>query len=422
MNERLLQFIWQFQYFNKAELLSFEGENIQVIHPGILNKNQGPDFTDARIRIGNTLLAGNIELHIKTSDWEKHGHQQDPLYQNIILHVVWEHDRSFDSKIPVLELQSRVSTLLLERYRLWMEQLNLVPCSGQLKELKPLVWKSWKERLLVERLDRKTAEIKEYLCENNQHWEESFWWLLAKHFGSKTNARAFEALAKTLPLKILARHKNNIVQLEALLLGQAGLLNKKFHEAYPKMLKAEYRFLQKKYRLTPCFEPVYFLRMRPVNFPTIRLAQLAMLIHQSSHLFSLIKEVDELNILKARFDITANDYWHYHYVFDEVSSFQPKHLGRQMSDSIVINVIGPALFAWGRMMKQEEFVTKAFRWLEQIDAEQNSITKKYTELGIENRCAFDSQALVELKNSYCDQKRCLDCAVGVSLLKILPAN
>jgi len=419
MTERLLQFIWQFQYFNKSELATTNGEKVQIIFPGKFNTNQGPDFSDAKIKIGNTMWAGSIELHLKTSDWEKHNHENDKNYKNVILHVVLENDdNKTEGVVPLVELRTRISKLLLQRYEELMNSSSFIPCEKIIHTVRDITWKSWKERLLAERLMRKAEAVDNYLQQNNYHWEETFWWLLARNFGMKVNADAFEAMARSVSINILAKHKQQIHQLESLLLGQAGLLNgKKFTEDHPKLLQKEYSFLQNKYNLKPIHLPVHFLRMRPENFPTIRLAQLAMLIHTSAHLFSKIKEENSVTEIKKWFDITANDYWHYHYRFDEASSFKKKRLGDAMIDNIIINTVCPVLFAYGNYHDENKYKDKALKWLEQTLAEANSITKGFLKLNIENKNAYDSQALIELKNEYCSKKRCLECGVGYAILK-----
>lgn len=416
ISERLLQFIWQFQYYNKGELLSSGGEAIQVIFPGQLNSNQGPDFSNAKIKVGKTTWAGTIELHIKTTDWEKHNHQTDKNYNNVILHVVWEND-GMKNDIPVLELQHRVSKILLQRYEELMNSSSFIPCEKMIHTLRDITWKSWKDRLLAERLLRKAAIVETYLQQNNYHWEETFWWLLARNFGMKVNADAFEAIARSLPVNTLAKNKNLVQQLEALLLGQGGLLKGKFSESYPVLLQKEYNFFKNKYSLNPISNPVFFLRMRPGNFPTVRLAQLAMLIHGSAHLFSKIKEAGSVKEVKEWFAVTANDYWHYHYKFDEESPYRKKKLGAAMIDNIIINTVCPVLFAYGHYHNEQKYKGRALNWLEQIAAEKNNITRGFQQLGIENANAFDSQALIELKNEYCNKKRCLECAVGNMILK-----
>ena len=417
MTERLLQFIWQFQHYNKQELYLSPAEPLQIIYPGTYNINQGPDFIHARIKINQTQLAGSIELHVRTSDWLKHKHDEDQNYRNIILHVVWENDLDGFSAVPILSLQNRVPRSLLQQYEQWMKQPAFIPCNHQVIEVSELIWNGWKDRLLAERLMRKSSTIQQYLRQNNHHWEETFWWLLARHFGTHVNASAFEAMARTVPIQILAKNRSRIHQLEALLMGQAGLLNKEFAEDYPSLLQSEYKYLQKKYNLRHNSEAVFFLRMRPGNFPTIRLAQLAMLIHRSSRLFTEIKETTELKIVKKMLDVTANDYWHYHYILDEASSFKPKRVGAQMINSLIINSIGPLLYTYGLVMNDSTCKNKAVRWLEETAPEKNKLTDGFTRLGVSFQNACDTQALIELKTLYCDVRRCLDCSIGNALLK-----
>jgi len=416
VTERLLQFIWQFQYFNKSELATSSGEPVQIMFAGQYNTNQGPDFSEAKIKIGNTIWAGNVELHFKTSDWQKHHHQNDDNYRNVILHVVWENDSTGKNGVPILELKEKVSKILLLRYESLMNAAGFIPCENSIQQVQGITWQGWKDRLLAERLTRKCEAVHCYLEQSNYHWEETFWWLLARNFGLAVNADAFEAIAKSIPLNILSKHKNQIHQLEALLLGQAGLLDEDFIEDYPNMLRKEFYFYNKKYKLSPSNARVFFLRMRPVNFPTIRLAQLAALVQQSAHLFSRIKEATSVVDVKKWFDVTANDYWHYHYRFDEISSFRKKKLGAGMIDNIIINTVAPMLFAYGSYYREERQKQKAVKWLEETFPESNAITNSFRALGIETLNAFDSQALIELRNEYCSKKRCLDCAIGNAIL------
>ena len=415
--EKLLQFIWQFGYFNSSNLSTTEGEALSIIFAGTLNKNGGPDFTDAKIKIGETTFFGNIELHLKTSDWEKHQHQSDTQYRNVILHVVFQHDKELHNQIPVVELESRISTLLLERYFALMNAETFIPCNASIAAVNTLTWTSWKERLLVERLTRKAEYILTLLQQSNHHWEEVLWWMLARNFGNKVNSDAFEAIAQSLPITVLAKHKASVQQIEALLFGQAGLLEEGFEEDYPKLLQREYQYLRKKLSLQPVSIPLQFLRMRPVAFPTIRLAQLAVLVQQSVHLFSQIKEAKEIEDIYSLFRITANDYWHYHYTFQQSSSYKEKSLGRDTIENIIINTVIPVLFAYGLHHREEGYKDKALRWLESVTAEKNNITQGFRQISISARTAFDSQALLELKNEYCTPKKCLYCAVGNYLLK-----
>lgn len=419
MTERLLQFIWQFQYFNTSDLRTEQGEGLGIIYPGIYNTNQGPDFLAAKLLLDNTIWAGNIELHLNTSDWQKHGHQGDEMYRNVILHVVWENDRQPNALycLPTLELQPRVSGLLLDKFRSIMTKSTFIPCENNIKDIAPLVLEGWKERLLIERLQRRYDHVRQLLTENNHNWEETLWWMLARNFGIKVNAEAFEEIARSVPIRILGRHKHQIHQLEALLLGQGGLLQTEFKEAYPAMLQKEYRFLQKKYKLVPVKQPLLFLRMRPPNFPSVRLAQLAMLLHCSGHLFSRIKEMTLLKEVVKMFQVTANDYWHYHYRLGVPAQFKPKSLGSEMVYNIIINAIIPVLYSYGTYHSIEGLVERSLQWMREIPGERNVVAAEWKKTGLKTEHACDSQALLELKSMYCDKKRCLDCAIGNIILK-----
>jgi Protein of unknown function (DUF2851) len=415
MNERLLQFIWQHQYFNKEQLQTNTGETVQVIFQGSYNTNQGPDFLNARISIGNIQLAGTVELHLRTRDWQAHGHTGDEHYNNVILHVVWEHDGTDDE--IVLELKGRVANSLLNRYTELMQQQEQIPCKHFLNSISDLVWISWKERLMAERMQQKTNHIYLLLQQTNRHWEEVFWRMLSRNFGTPLNSDALEAVAQSIPVSILAKHKNQIHQLEALLLGQAGLLESDFEDAYAVMLQKEYRYLKKKHGLQLIHQPLHFLRMRPSNFPTVRLAQLAMLVHQSSHLFSKLMEAESLNDIKKMFNVTANDFWHTHYTLHEASAFKKKNLGVTMVENILINTIVPMLFVYAAEHDAPQIQQKAINWLQQLSKENNRITRLWEDAEAPHTNAFDSQALLYLKKQYCDVKRCLNCAVGNSILK-----
>ena len=418
ITERLLQYIWQFQYFNKRSLQTTSGEEVQILFPGTFNTNQGPDFLDARLQLGATMWAGHVELHLSTSLWFQHRHHLDKNYTGVVLHVVWQHDmQELPGNIPVLALQDRVSKILLEQYAVWMNGQVTIPCGEQLTRVKRIVWLTWKERLLIERLQRKSEQVFAFLQQNNQHWEETFWWMVARNFGIKVNADAFQQIAHSISINILARHKTQLQQIESLLLGQAGLLTEDLQDKYSTMLRKEYHFLRHKYSIQPIHHTVQFLRMRPGNFPTVRLAQLAMLIHQSEHLFSKIKETTSIVDLKAMLNVTAGDHWHYHYTLENESGYKPKKLGEAMTENIIINTIAPVIFAYGHLHKDDILKDRALRWLETLSPENNSITQSFRQLGCQNLTAFDSQSLIELKNNYCNEKRCLDCAVGNAILK-----
>lgn len=421
MNEKLLQFIWQFQYFRQQGCETTEGDPLSIEKPGRLNKHQGPDFSEAIVRIGTTVWVGNIELHIRSSDWDKHRHGYDTRYANIILHVVWEDDQPvldrLGNRVATLVLQSRVAGILLSRYRLMMEAVQVVPCNRFLPVLEPLAWTGWKERLAAERLMRKSARVLDLLAESGNHWDAVCWRVLAEAFGGKVNNVLFGLVAQSIPVNLLYKHRNQIHQLEALLLGQANLLQGRYTESYPLMLQKEYRFLRKKYMLSAVHKQPAFLRMRPAAFPTLRLAQLAMLLYQTEHLFAKLKNTDTAEAVLDVCMVRANDYWNIHYRFDEVSASQHRQLGRQMAESILINGVIPLLFAYGLHANEQSYKDKAIHWLSDLSGEQNRITGLWKARGITNQSALDSQALIELTNQYCMLKRCLDCAVGNKILK-----
>lgn len=416
MNERLLQYIWQFSFYNSANLETCCGRRVQVIRPGTWNHDQGPDFLEARISIDGQVWIGSVEIHIRSSDWFRHGHEKDPKYNNVILHVVWQHDAGTSLPFPSLELQHRIPRMMLERYTSLMTSTQKLPCHHLLHMPGEITLLAWKERLVAERLEARSGRVKELLENTNYHWEEVFWRLIARSFGNGVNSDAFEQVATWIPLKILVKHRHQLVQVEALLLGQAGLLDREFTDKYPRMLRREYQFLSKKYGLPKHHYPLNYLRMRPANFPAVRLAQLAALICKSHSLFAHIREARNLCEVKEMFAVQANDYWSYHYRPDEESAFKIKHAGAQLIHNIISNTVAVMLHAYGRQ-HDEALSRKAIEWLGLMPPEKNRITSIYEGTSLHNATAFDSQALMHLKQFYCDQKRCLECAVGNALLR-----
>lgn len=418
ISERLFQFIWQFQYFNRGELVTTEGDSLDIITQGVLNHDQGPDFLGGQIRIGNTVLIGNIELHLKSSDWLRHRHGEDPNYNNVVLHVVWESDQEIqDLKVPTLELRNRIPLQLVNKYEFLMQHPGFIPCESSAASIPSLIIRSCLDRMAAERLELKARKIGSMLESQKWHWEEIFWRQVARSFGLRVNCDAFEALAESLPISILTKHKQQLIQLEALLLGQAGLLQKKFSDKYPQMLKKEYQFLARKLHLKKISVPIHFLRMHPGNFPTIRLSQLAALIHGSRNLFSEIREMKTIIDARQLFEVYANDYWNEHYIPDQPSPFKRKKTGASFIDSLLLNAVIPMMFAYAEFNKQPVLKEKSIDWMLKIAPELNRITRGFTSLGFLNENARDSQALIHLKKHYCDQKKCLECMIGKSILK-----
>lgn len=422
MKEDLLHYVWRFQRFDLHNLQTTEGESIQVQQTGEHNHNAGPDFLNARIKIGSTIWAGNVEMHLNSSDWIKHQHQTDKAYENVILHVVLEEDeiihRQNGSRIPCLLLKKRIPTKLSKIYQKLLHNEFWIPCQHHFYEVGDMTKVLWLDRLLVERLESKIIVIENLLKENTNNWETTFYQVLARNFGVKVNAEPFERLAKSLPLPILGKHKSNLFQIEALLFGQSGLLQDDFEDDYPKRLQKEFNFLQKKYQLTPLQKSNWrFLRMRPANFPTIRIAQFAQLVFQSVHLFSKVLAVKNVKEIENMFELKLSNYWQTHYVFDKLSVKRNKSLGKNAIHLFVINTIAPFLFLYGRSRDNDDYKDIAFRLLEELKPENNSIITKWKELGMEPDSAYQTQALLQLKNVYCDRKRCLECGIGNSILK-----
>jgi Protein of unknown function (DUF2851) len=418
VTEQLLQFIWQFRYFNQQGLQLQTGEFLFIDFPGIQNPNQGPDFLDARINIGKTTWIGSVELHLRASGWNRHAHEHDVNYTNVILHVVWENDHAEQIRnIPVLELQPLVAGSLLHQYAGWMNDRAFIPCRNTLHHFGEERWSEWKGRLLQERLERKAASLHPYLLQNNYHWEETLWWLLARNFGMKVNGPAFETVAKSIPISVLGRYRDQPHRLEALLFGQAGMLDGNWTDPYPNLLSKEYKFLKKKFGLPTLFERVHFLRMRPENFPTIRLSQLAVALYRIPHFFSYARESDGVSRILETLMVNTGDYWNDHYLFDKPAGYKQKTLGKQMAANIVINTIIPVLFHYGKMDRNRLLMEKCLAWMRALEPENNGIIRQWERLRVRSGDAADTQALLELKTSYCDKKRCLECAVGRALLR-----
>lgn len=419
ISEKLLQFIWRLQYFNAKDLKTVGGNAIQLLYRGDYNTNQGPDFLNAKIKIDDVVFAGSVELHVTSKDWHLHKHDGDANYANVVLHVVWQHNTPGETlaNYPVLALQPYVSGVMLQHYADIMHSGHSIACANSIHLLSALTINNWKDRLLLERLQQKTDAILQLHAKNNGSWEETFWQKLARNFGVKVNGEAFEEMAIHTPTAILAKNKLSQIRIEALLLGQAGLLADNSSDDYALMLQKEYKFLLQKYPIQPSPIKAQFLRMRPFAFPTIRLSQLAALIFSSSKLFSKVLECKNYKDVMQLFNTKANDYWHYHYKLgDEPSVYKEKWLGEEFLQNIVINTIAPTLFAYGLFKNDEQYKQRAVLWLESIPAEVNSITKDFRQIEVKSKTAADSQALIQLKNNYCVAKKCLDCAIGATIL------
>lgn len=422
-SEDFLHYVWQFRSFDNSDLKTADGESLKIMHQGFLNKNAGPDFNNSKIRIGDTVWAGNIEIHINSSDWLKHNHQNDLAYENVILHVVYENDiavqRIDGSVLPVLELKNRIANDLIEKYKTLFLTLIDFPCIAQIKTVGKLIIDSFLSRTLIERFEQKTHAVMETLSESNGNWDETFYRSMARNFGFKVNALPFELFAKTVPQQIYGKHKDNPLQIEALVFGSAGFLNDRFEEEYPAVLKKEFQFLQKKYNIK-CIEVSMwkFMRMRPQNFPTLRLAQFSALIVKAHHLFSKVMEISSVAELRGLFEnLPINDYWKTHYHFKKATKGVNTQIGKTSVDNILLNTVALFLFAYGKHTGTQFYVSRAIKLLETLPPEQNAITDKFSQAGVIIDNAFASQGILQLKKHYCDQKKCLSCGIGIKILK-----
>lgn len=420
MREDFLHFIWKHKLFQSDSLFTDEGESVQILNPGRHNTNAGPDFFDARLRIGDTLWAGNIEIHQRASDWNKHGHQNDPVYRNTILHVVSVSDiqvfNDLGSCVPVVVI--RWPKWIEDNYEMLIKSQDWIGCASLLYQVDPFRIKFFLNGIVIERLKQKIEAINKVLNETKDDWGETFYCMLARNFGLKENALPFEMVARSLPQSVLARHHDSLFQIEALLFGQAGLLGEElFGDEYYLELRNEYRFLALKYGLKPIEGHLWkFMRMHPGNFPTIRLAQFAMLIHHSKGLFSAVIEANNLVDLQQLFMVKASDYWDNHYSFNKPSVNRKKVFGDQIFSLIVINVVVPFYFLYGESQNKLFLKDRALDILEEMPAENNSAISRWAGAGIVAANALESQALLQLQRNYCEPRKCLDCTIGHKII------
>ena len=421
MTEEFLHYIWQYRLYSPNLVLQ-TGEQVEVLHPGMHNTDSGPDFFNAKIRIGETIWAGNIEIHIQSSDWKRHNHQQDMSYDNVILHVVWRDDttvvRSNGTPIPTLELDGLYNENSWKNYLRFMASRQWIPCDTMIAQVDPFLRNAWFDRVLIERLERKSLQVEHILSLTNNDWAHTFYRLLARNMGFKLNNQAFEMLAQSLPFQFLAKHADDLFQVEAMVFGQAGLLGHTFKDEYPEKLKKEYDFLKSKFDLNPIDAHLWrFMRLHPGNFPTLRLAQFASIIHQSGSIIGELFNSNDTSTYRKLFGAEASEYWNTHYTFGKPSEPRRKTLGISSIDLLIINLVAPMLVAYGRWKSDTAMIEKAVDLIIQLKPENNTFTRKWAEIGISAENAATSQALIELKSQYCDYKKCLECRIGNELLK-----
>jgi hypothetical protein len=421
VKEDFLHYVWQYKKFDFSNLKTVSGELLTIINCGNYLQQTGPDFFNAQIVLGNQKWVGNIEIHIKSSDWYLHQHEKDANYENVILHVVWEHDtpvfRKDNSEIPVLELKNYIKKKELENYRQLISQKSWIYCENQIAAIDGFVLTNWQERLFVERLERKYIPIEQLLKETENDWEAVLFCMLAKNFGLNTNGETFLKIAKSIPYTVIRKESVEVANLESLLFGMADLFPIDAEDNYTKDLKKRFEYISQKHKLGKMtIEPVQFFKHRPDNFPTIRLAQLAMLYHKQQNLFSKIIVAKTVKDLYQLFKVTTSNYWQTHYQFDKESPKKKKQFSKSFIDLLVINTIVPIQFAYAKSLGKEASES-LIDLLREVAAEKNIIIEKFSGFGIKAGNAFESQSILQLKNEYCNYSKCLQCALGIQLLK-----
>jgi len=421
ISEKLLHYVWKNQWFTKEKLQTVQQQSLLILNQGFPHQDAGPDFKQAILKIGDVTWAGNVEIHIRSSDWYKHQHQNDMKYHSVILHVVYEHDQEVfieqNTPLPTLELKPLLASQLLLRYTQLMNTSHPLPCEAYIEKITPLTMQSFLTRIIYDRLVRKQSQIFEILPSFSGDWEQLLFYILCQSFGFKTNAPAFEMLGKTLPYKILKKHADSHLQVSALIFGQAGMLEEELEDAYYQSLQNEYLYLRTKYRLVPVDEKCWnLLRLRPHNFPCIRLAQLIEVVFHHSKLFEKIVQPNPLAYFENIFINKPHAYWNTHYYFGKTSRESEKMMGDRSFQLLLINALVPFLYAYGTFSGNENLQEYSMRLLEVLPFEENHITKKYQQTGFCAKNACHSQALLELHHEYCEKKRCIECVVGQKVM------
>ncbi len=420
MTEDFLHYVWKHQLFKKEHLITDQNEKVEIILPGTHNTDAGPDFTNARIKLGSTIWAGNIEIHIDSASWIQHKHNKDQAYDNVILHIVYRNNgiskTTKNRIVPTLEIE--IDKEIIKKYSTLKYSSDTIACKSELSLIDNSTLNIWFETLRIERLKQKAIPIIEQLNTNKGHWEECFYTTLATTFGMKTNALPFELLTKSTPLKLINKYHHNLFQLEALLFGQSGFLETPLKDTYHTKLRTEYLYLKKIHNLTPIKKHLWkFLRLRPANFPTIRLAQFASLINKSDHLFSKIIETESITKIQELLNCSTSIYWTNHYNFTKESSYSEKRLGISTINSIIINTIIPFIFIYGKERHMPQLSEKALEFQEQLPAEKNKITQLWKNQNKKILNSSQSQAIIQLIKNYCSEKNCLYCQIGNAIIQ-----
>jgi hypothetical protein len=421
MQEDFIHYLWKYKKFDFSDLRTTKNKLITIIDSGIHNHDSGPDFFNAQLRINDQIWAGNVELHLKSSDWFAHHHEKDRAYDNVILHVVWQDDvevhRQDNSEIDTLILKEYVPTEFIDSYhKLFSKQGKWINCENDFSAIDDFSRNNWLERLFFERLERKSEEINQLLEKSKNDWETVLFKMLAKNFGLKVNSEAFFNIASSIPMSVLRKESTDMTNLEALFFGQGGLLNDTRENPYYLNLKEKYHYQKHKYKLdNEWITPLKFFRLRPSGFPTIRLSQLANLYNRNKSLFTDIIETSSVENIYKKLSVGPSNFWQTHYTFDKESKKMIKQTTKVFMDLIFINTIIPLKFSYANY--QGKFKdAELLQWMSQVDSEKNGIVQKFNDLGGISKSAMTSQAYIQLKTNYCDKNKCLQCAIGNHIL------
>jgi hypothetical protein len=426
MKEEFLHYLWKYRLYDPEKLVDNDGNRIVVLHQGEYNLDSGPDFFNSRISIDGTVWAGNVEIHTKASHFDLHGHQYDPAFNNVILHIVSENDKKVFTAggEELMTIEIKYDPSFYEKYISLVNNPYIIACQGDIKKLDNIYIRHWLNALVIERLQSKSELILKTFEQTGNDWDETFYRLLTRYFGFRVNTEPFGMLAAALPFRIIRKHADNRFQIEALLFGTAGMLEEGlFKDAladkyYCDLIK-EYRILSVKYSLQPIHGWLWkFSRLRPSNFPTVRISQLAALLSVAGGIFSKILEAKDIIQLKEVLEVSASDYWDNHFVFGKKSIRVSKNTGTQAAEIILINAVIPILFVYGQSRDNQDICERALTFLENIPAEKNNILDEWKITGILAESAFYSQSLIQLRNEYCKKRKCLDCRIGSKLISM----
>ena len=426
MTEAFIHYIWRTRRFDREALALADGTPVDILQFGNYNIGDGPDFSEGRVRIGDTLWAGHIEMHIKSSDWHHHRHQFDPGYDNVVLHVVWEDDEPVLNArgvaLPTLIIADRVDAQLIGRYEELAANEHAIPCESHLDAVPDLVLSGWIERMMLQRLERKTGELHDLLVSKRSDWDAAFFHQLGRCLGLPLNAGAMDQLMEALPVNLLQRYRTDQVALEALLLGTAGLLEEDYLDEYPRQLRREYEHLAHKHKLRGLHRSIWNFRgLRPASFPTMRLVQLAAVLRVHPGVFQpfldAVAETNPASQMTRLLECEPHPYWRSHYLPDRPSQERKKVIGKSAAQTVLINAVVPFLFLYGRLQGRSELEEAAIALLESLPAERNTIIKQWRSVGIVAENAAETQALLTLRKEYCQPRRCLECAIGHCQLK-----